>query len=98
MGVGHTRLRPVGQRRAHDRVPTPADPSQTHAEAIAWARKGCSVKISSDWPLLESQIFGLCVREKGYGSVQFAPQQGQEPLGTFNLTGLTEMVLAGISF
>ena len=66
--------------------PTPADPSQTHAEAIAWARKGCSVKISSDWPLLESQIFGLCVREKGYGSVQFAPQQGQEPLGTFNLT------------
>ena len=76
--------------------PTPADPSQTHAEAIAWARKGCSVKISSDWPLLESQIFGLCVREKGYGSVQFAPQQGQEPLGTFNLTGLTEMVLAGM--
>jgi hypothetical protein len=76
--------------------PTPADPSLTHAAAIAWASEGCSVKISPKWPLMESQIFGLCVREQGYNSVQFAPQQGQAPVGTFGLTGLMEMVLADV--
>jgi hypothetical protein len=73
--------------------PTPADPAKTHAEAIVWAREGCSVKISPKWPLLESQIFGLCVREKGYDSVQFEPQQGQSPIGTFNITGVKIAVL-----
>ena len=74
--------------------PTPAKTADLHKAAIAWARKGCSVEISYKWPLMESQIFGLCVREKGWNSVQFQPQQGESPLGSFNLPGLTEMVLA----
>lgn len=56
----------------------------------------CSVKRSTAWAQLESDIFGLCAREKGYDSIQFEPQQGQKPLGTFGVAGLTEMVLVNI--
>ena len=73
--------------------PTPADPSQIHREAITFLSKGCSKRPSSRWPQMESDIFGFCAREKGYDSVQFAPQQGQNPVGTFGLPGLTEIVL-----
>ena len=44
----------------------------------------------------ESQIFGLCAREKGFDTIQFEPMQGQVPVGTFGFPGLTEMVLVGI--
>merc|ERR1712039_196302 len=76
--------------------PTPADPSKTHAEAIAFLTKNCSVTPSIRWPLQESDIFGSCAREKGFDSIQFEPQQGQKPLGTFGLPGLTEIVLVNI--
>jgi len=76
--------------------PTPSDPSQTHAAAIAFLRKGCTVEISNKWPQMESDIFGGCAREKGYDSIQFEPQEGQDPIGTFGLTGLTEMVLVNL--
>jgi len=76
--------------------PSPSDPSQTHAEAIAFLKENCSVAISPKWPQLESDIFGLCAREKGIDSIQFEPQDGQVPLGTFNLTGLTEAVLVSV--
>jgi len=76
--------------------PTPADPTQIHAEAIAWLRDGCSVAISFNWPQLESDLFGKCAREKGYDSIQFEPQAGETPLGTFGLAGMTEMVLVGL--
>ena len=45
---------------------------------------------------MESDVFGLCAREKGYDSVQFEPSQGQVPWGTFTLAGLTEMVAVNI--
>jgi len=73
--------------------PTPADVKKVHADAIAWLTEGCSVKVSPKWPLQESDIFGRCAREKGIDTVQFEPQQGQQPIGSFNLTGLTEMVV-----
>jgi len=76
--------------------PTPVDVRQTHAEAIAFLREGCSVSISNKWPQQESDIFGLCAREKGIDSIQFEPTTGVEPWGTFNLVGLTEMVLANL--
>uniref|UniRef100_A0A7S0IMV8 Phospholipase B-like n=1 Tax=Calcidiscus leptoporus TaxID=127549 RepID=A0A7S0IMV8_9EUKA len=77
--------------------PTPADMSQVHMEAIHYLTENCSVKVSPYWPLSESDIFGLCAREKGFDSVQFEPQVGQAPLGTFGLTGLTELVLTRLS-
>ena len=73
--------------------PTPADPLKIHAEAITFLKANCSVPISRSWPAQESDIFGRCAREKGYDSIQFEPQNGQVPTGTFNLTGVTEMVL-----
>lgn len=73
--------------------PTPAEPSHVHQEAIAFLSKGCSKRPSFRWPQVESDVFGFCAREKGYDSVQFAPQQGQNPIGTFGLPGLTEIVL-----
>ena len=76
--------------------PTPSNPSQIHAEAIKWLREGCSHKISVFWPQLESDIFGACAREKGIDSIQFEPQQGEVPTGTFGITGRTEMVLVGV--
>ena len=76
--------------------PTPRDPGQTHAAAIAWLREGCTAKVSSGWPQLESDIFGLCAREKGVDSIQFAPTTGVRPIGTFNLTNAFEMVLTNL--
>lgn len=76
--------------------PTPADPTQIHADAIAWLRDGCTVAIANNWPQLESDIFGKCAREKGVDSIQFAPQAEESPLGTFGLAGLTEMVLVNV--
>ena len=73
--------------------PTPANILEVHADAIAFLRDGCSVDVSYEWPLQESQVFGLCAREKGYDSIQFEPQDGAVPIGTFDQTGLTEMVL-----
>ena len=46
--------------------------------------------------LQESDIFGLCAREKGIDSIQFEPTQGHTPIGTFGLPGLTEIVLVNI--
>jgi hypothetical protein len=76
--------------------PTPSDIKKTHAEAIAFLTKGCTVKISNKWPQLESDIFGKCAREKGYDSIQFEPEDGQTPIGTFGITGFTEMVLVNL--
>jgi hypothetical protein len=76
--------------------PTPVDPSKTHAEAIAYLRQGCSKTPSWEWPQLESDIFGFCAREKGIDSIQFQPQTGQVPTGTFGLTGVTEVVLVNL--
>jgi len=76
--------------------PTPADPLKTHAAAIAYLRSGCSMNISYSWPQMESDVFGFCAREKGFDSIQFAPQDGQAPTGTFGLTGLTEIVFSRI--
>jgi len=76
--------------------PTPADMSKTHADAIAFLRANCSASVSPKWPQMESDIFGTCAREKGYDSIQFEPQQGQVPTGTFNVTGVTEMVLVNV--
>lgn len=72
--------------------PTPADPSQIHAAAIAHISAGCSRQPSASWPRMESDIFGFCAREKGIDSVQFEPQEGQVPMGTFGLAGNTEIV------
>jgi len=76
--------------------PTPEDPSQTHAEAIAFLSDGCSKTPSKFWPQLESDVFGFCAREKGYDSVQFEPQDGESPTGTFGLPGATEIVLTNL--
>lgn len=76
--------------------PTPADPTKIHTDAIAFLRANCSVKISWEWPQIESDIFGKCAREKGYDSIQLEPQAGQSPMGTFCLTGVTEMVMVNI--
>ena len=76
--------------------PTPADPTKIHAEAITFLRQNCSIKISNEWHQLESDIFGGCASEKGYDSVQFEPQAGEIPLGTFGLAGLTELVFSKI--
>ena len=76
--------------------PTPADPMQIHAEAIAFLSANCSQKPSVFWPQQESDIFGFCAREKGYDSIQFEPQEGEVPTGTFTLAGLTEMVLVNL--
>ena len=76
--------------------PTPKDPNQVHEAAIAWLKQGCSVNVSTEWPLMESQIFGDCAREKGINSIQFSPAVGEEPIGTFGLTGMTEMVLVDV--
>jgi len=76
--------------------PTPEDPTQTHKEAIDFLKENCSITPSWEWPQLESDIFGLCAREKGYDTIQFEPATGQKPMGTFGLTGLTEVVLVNI--
>eukprot|EP01048_Picozoa_sp_COSAG05_P009091 COSAG05_NODE_724_length_7726_cov_2.123771_4_plen_337_part_00 len=76
--------------------PTPSDPSRVHEAAIDWLKEGCSVKISTEWPLMESQVFGNCAREKGINSIQFSPAVGEQPIGTFGLTGMTEMVLVDV--
>jgi hypothetical protein len=76
--------------------PSPADPSKTHAEAIAFLMKDCSWKVSPRWPRQESDIFGHCAREKGYDSIQFEPTTGVLPMGTFGLPGLTELVITGL--
>lgn len=76
--------------------PTPADTSQAHHDAIAFLSAGCSKKPAASWPQYESDVFGFCAREKGYDSIQFEPQQGTQPMGSFGLTGLTEMVLVNL--
>ena len=77
--------------------PTPSDVSKTHMKAIEFLSKNCSVHLhGNEWPLIESEVFGLCARKKGYDSVQFEPQDGEVPIGTFNLTGLFEMVAVNI--
>jgi len=77
--------------------PTPADPMQIHKEAIKFLKENCSISTSGQWwPRMESDIFGFCAREKGYDTIQFEPQAGQQPTGTFGLTGLTEMVIVNI--
>jgi hypothetical protein len=76
--------------------PTPADPMQIHADAIDFLSANCSIKPSVKWPQLESDVFGFCAREKGYDSVQFEPQEGEVPMGTFGIPGLTEMVLVNL--
>eukprot|EP00940_MAST-03C_sp_MAST-3C-sp2_P001345 g1345.t1 len=78
--------------------PTPpnSEVSKVHAEAIKFLSNNCSVSISHEWPQLESDVFGLCAREKGYDSIQFEPSQGQVPWGTFTLAGLTEMVAVNV--
>jgi len=76
--------------------PTPSDPSKIHMEAITWLVANCSKQISPDWPLMESDIFGFCAREKGLDSIQFEPQAGEVPLGTFTAVGLTEIVIVSL--
>ena len=76
--------------------PTPADPSQIHRAAIQYLTSGCSKRPSIFWPLQESDIFGFCAREKGVDSIQFEPQAGQVPTGTFNATGLVEIVMVNL--
>lgn len=76
--------------------PTPADPSQIHKEAISFLIENCSIHPSWKWPQLESDIFGFCAREKGFDSIQFEPQAGQNPVGTFGLTGMMEMVIVNM--
>lgn len=77
--------------------PTPSDMSKIHMEAIEFLSENCSIDVNfSKWPQVESDVFGLCAREKGYDSVQFSPQQGEEPIGTFTLTGLFEMVAVDV--
>lgn len=51
--------------------PTPSDPNQIHADAIAFLSDGCSKTPSKLWPQLESDVFGFCAREKGYGARGF---------------------------
>jgi len=76
--------------------PTPADPAKIHEEAMAFLRDNCTCDISWQWPQVESDVFGCCAREKGYDTIQFEPQSGQVPLGTFGLTGLTEIVIVNM--
>jgi hypothetical protein len=76
---------------------TPAEQRKIHAEAIEFLSANCSKKPSSFWPQLESDVFGFCAREKGYDSIQFEPQQGEVPVGTFGLSGLTEIVLVNLN-
>lgn len=76
--------------------PTPSDPTKVHADAIAFLSANCSKQPSKFWPQLESDIFGFCAREKGYDSVQFEPQEGEVPTGTFSLPGATELVLTNL--
>ena len=78
--------------------PTPAEPALIHAAAIAFLAANCSTYDPSTerWPRMESDIFGGCAREKGYDSIQFEPQAGQTPVGTFGLAGMTEMVFSNI--
>merc|ERR1712070_230273 len=66
-----------------------------HIEAINFLTCGCSVAISWSWPRYESDVFGLCAREKGYDSIQFeaVKGEGQAKTGTFGKPGLFEMVL-----
>jgi len=75
---------------------TPADWKLIHRDAIEFLTANCSQKPSSSWPLMESDIFGYCAREKGYDSIQFEPQAGEIPIGTFGITGLTEIVLVNL--
>jgi hypothetical protein len=76
--------------------PTPANPAETHKEAIAWLTANCSKKPSAQWPRQESDIFGFCAREKGIDSLQFRPQDGQKPIGTFGQTGMFEIAMVNI--
>jgi len=76
--------------------PTPSDMSEVHAAAIEYLTRGCSATISPGWPAVENVIFGDCAREKGIDSIQFEPQQGQSPTGTFNITGVTELVMVNV--
>merc|ERR1711971_537781 len=65
-------------------------------EAIAFVTRNCSKKPSVGWPRQESDIFGFCAREKGLDSIQFEPQAGAKPLGTFGQAGMTEIVFTKI--
>ena len=77
--------------------PTPSDQSELHAAAIEYLTQGCSAWQGwSAWPAVENVIFGDCAREKGIDSIQFEPQQGQSPTGTFNITGVTELVMVNV--
>jgi hypothetical protein len=76
--------------------PSPANPSQTHAAAIAFLSANCSVPITPKWPAMESDVFGKCAREKGFDSIQFEPTTGAKPWGTFGMAGLTELVLVNL--
>lgn len=76
--------------------PTPADMKLVHREAIEFLTNGCSRRPSSHWPQLESDVFGFCAREKGYDSVQFAPNRSAHALGTFGLIGATELVMVNL--
>ena len=76
--------------------PTPSDPSKIHAEAIDFLTANCSKRSGVFWPELESIAFGFCAREKGYDSIQFEPQEGEVPIGTFGVPGVTEMVLVNL--
>ena len=72
--------------------PSHTETAKTHAEAIAFLRKGCSRPISNKWPQQESDIFGFCAREKGIDSVQFGPSS-HAPLGTYGMPNAFEAVL-----
>lgn len=76
--------------------PTPSDPALIHHDAIEFLSANCSKRPTPFWPLQESVIFGFCAREKGLDSIQFAPQDGEVPTGTFGLPGLTELVLVNL--
>eukprot|EP01063_Lacrimia_lanifica_P022186 TRINITY_DN29850_c0_g1_i1.p1 TRINITY_DN29850_c0_g1~~TRINITY_DN29850_c0_g1_i1.p1 ORF type:complete len:320 (+),score=61.74 TRINITY_DN29850_c0_g1_i1:67-1026(+) len=74
--------------------PTPSNVSQTHQAAIAYLTANCTYPVHPEWPQAESDVFGGCAQEKGIDTVQFAPQDGQHPMGTFGLYGSTEMALS----
>ena len=76
--------------------PTPSDPALIHHDAIEFLSANCSKRSTPFWPLQESVIFGFCAREKGFDSIQFAPQDGEVPTGTFGLPALTEIVLVNL--
>ena len=76
--------------------PTPKSATLIHHAAIKFLTENCSKSISKNWPEKESDIFGLCAREKGYDSIQFEPTTGVSPIGTFGLVGFTELVIVNL--